>query len=148
MTLILNYEKLFVPYTEHGHTWEATLKYLQKVAAQRHIPSEIMELAITEIFSEIADGRKFNKEKCSCGCGIDKAATDLIHAIRDRMLEIDKEKTVLYKELLQRRYKTVIGYQMSRINKADKEFVKLMNPKAHRKDAVIGFFKRMFFIES
>ena len=52
-----------------------------------------MELAINDIFSQIQQGKDFSKTKCHCGCGIDKAATDLIHSIRDRMLELDLEVT-------------------------------------------------------
>lgn len=142
----MNYEELFKPYTEDGHTLESTLKYLQKIAAHNNISNDILELAINEIFNDIANGKEFSKEKCHCGCGIDKSATDLIHSIRDRMIDIDKEKTVLYKQLLQHRYNTVIANQMHRINQSDKEWIKINNPKQHKKDAVISFLKRMFFI--
>ena len=97
---MMNYDKLFKPYTSDGHTLENTLKYLRKLAKQRDITSDIMELAVNEIFNQIANGKEFNKVKCSCGCGIDKAATDLIHAIRDKMLELDGKKTAMFKDLL------------------------------------------------
>jgi len=84
---LLNYEKLFEPYTRDGHTLENTMKYLNKLAANRGISEADVEMAISEVFDEMAGGRVFSKTKCHCGCGIDKAATDLIHTIRDRVLE-------------------------------------------------------------
>ena len=133
--MIMNYDKLFEPYTKDGHTLENTLKYLQKVAGQRGITSDIMELAINEIF---------NKEKCSCGCGIDKAATDLIHAIRDRMLMLDGVKTTMFKDLLQQRYTNVIADQMKRISKTNKEFVKMNRPPLSERSPVLRFIKKVF----
>jgi hypothetical protein len=142
--MITNYEKLFEPYTKDGHTLEATLKYLQKVANQRGISHDIMELAINEIFNDIANGKEFSKTKCSCGCGIDKAATDLIHSIRDRMLEIDSKKTMMFKDLLQQRYTNIIADQMHRINIADKEFIKMNRLPISERSPVLRFLKRVF----
>lgn len=142
--MIMNYDKLFEPYTKDGHTLENTLKYLQKIAGQRGITSDIMELAINEIFNQIANGKEFNKEKCSCGCGIDKAATDLIHAIRDRMFMLDGVKTTMFKDLLQQRYTNVIADQMKRISKTNKEFVKMNRPPLVERNRVLKFISKMW----
>lgn len=114
--MMINYNKLFEPYTGDGHTIENTLKYLKGEAAKHAIPMEIMELAMNEIFTEIAGGRMFNKTKCSCGCGIDKAATDLIHAIRDRMFAINGKVLEQTKQLLNQRYDTAILGHIHRVN--------------------------------
>lgn len=141
---MINYDKLFEPYTGDGHTLEDTLKYLQKIASQRNISLDIMELAINEIFNQIANGKEFNKKKCSCGCGIDKAATDLIHAIRDRMLDLDNKKTSLFKDLLQQRYTNIIADQMRRINAANKEFIKMNRPPLSERNLVLKALKWFF----
>lgn len=125
MTAIM-YEKLFEPYTGDGHTIEATLKYLANLAAQKGISTDIVEMSVNEIFAEVSSGRIFSKEKCSCGCGLDKAATDLIHSIRDRMFKIDKEKTAAVKDLMQKRYQIFLTGEMKRISKFDKDREKLI----------------------
>ena len=114
--MLINYEKLFEPYTGDGHTLENTIKYLKSEAAKHKIDTEIMELAMNEIFTEIAGGRMFNKTKCSCGCGIDKGATDLIHAIRDRMFAINKTVLAQTKQILNQRYDTAILGHIHRVN--------------------------------
>ena len=141
---MLNYDKLFKPYIHDGHTLENTLKYLKKVAGHRDISEDIMELAINEIFNQVANGKKFSKTKCSCGCGIDKAATDLIHSIRNKMLEIDKEKTILFKDLIQQRYINIIADQMKRISKTDKEFIKMNRPPLSERSPVLRAIKKAF----
>lgn len=144
MSLIMNYDKLFEPYTKDGHTLERTITYLNKVAVQHGITQDIIELAINDVFNWVANGKEFNKEKCSCGCGIDKAATDLIHTIRDTMLSIDKEKKIQYKQLLQKRYENIIADQMHRINISDKEFIKMNRLPLSERSPVLRFLKRIF----
>ena len=143
-SLMMSYTRLFEPYMGDGHTLENTLKYLQKEAKWRGITPDIMELAINEVFNQVANGKEFSKEKCSCGCGIDKAATDLIHAIRDRMLEIDTKKTARFKDLLQQRYENIIADQMRRINAADKQFVKMNRPPLSKRSPVLRIVKRIW----
>lgn len=144
MNLIMNYEELFKPYTKDGHTIERTITYLNKVATQNGVTQDIVELSINEIFNQIANGKEFNKEKCSCGCGIDKAATDLVHAIRDEMLSINKEKKVQYVRLLQQRHEIIIADQMHRINVSDKQFVKMNQPPLSERSPVLRTIKRIF----
>ena len=144
MNLIMNYSELFKPYMEDGHTLGNTLKYLQAEARQKGITSDIMELAINEIFNQIANGKEFSKKTCSCGCGIDKAATDLIHAIKNKMIKIDMEATILFKDLLQQRYTNIIADQMRRINAADKQFVKMNRPSLSKRSPILRMVKKVF----
>ena len=141
---MMNYDKLFKPYIDDGHTLENTLKYLANLASRRGISVDIMELAVNEIFNQVANGKEFSKEKCSCGCGIDKAGTDLIHAIRDKMLAIDTAKTVMVKNLMQQRYINIIADQMKRISKTDKKFVKMNQPPLSERSPVLRILKRVF----
>jgi len=144
MSLIMNYDELFMPYTGDGHTLERTITYLNKIAAQNEITKDIVELAINEIFNQVANGKEFSKEECSCGCGIDKAGTDLVHSIRDEMLSIDKEKKIQQKQLLQQRYENIIADQMHRINISDKQFIKLNQPPLSERSLILRTLKRIF----
>lgn len=144
MSLIMNYDELFKPYASDGHSLENIIKYLKNIAAQKNISNDVLELAVNEVFNQVANGKEFNKEKCSCGCGIDKAATDLIHTMRDRMLSIDKEITAGVKNLMQQRYNIVIADQMRRININDKEFVKMNRPPLSERSPVLRTIKKVF----
>jgi len=141
MISTIQYEKLFRPYTRDGHTLEMTMKYLTKEAAQRGILSEVLELAVNEIFAQVANGHNFSLVKCSCGCGIDKAATDLIHAIRDRMFDIDKKRAAAVIDLMQDRYKVFLAGEMKRISKTDKEFIKMNRPPIHERSEFLRGIK-------
>lgn len=112
---MLNYEKLFEPYAG-GTTLESKLAYWKKTAQQKNISSDVMELAINETFSDIAGGKMFSTVRCSCGCGIDKPATDLTHHVVKRMLELNHEVQSKVKKILQDRHNTVIISHMHRDN--------------------------------
>lgn len=114
--MLINYYELFRPYMQDGHTLEATFRYLKKFAAQRGISDAIMELGINEVFMEAAGGKQFSKTKCHCGCGIDKAATDFIHTIQERIVEISENQQVEINKLLQDRCNTAIISHISRMN--------------------------------
>ena len=61
--------------------------------------------------------KTYSKTKCSCGCGIDKAATDLIHAIRDRMFELNNLVLKKSKEVLQGRIDTAMRNHIERVTR-------------------------------
>ena len=87
---MIDYEKLFKEYTKDGHTLDRSMGYLKKTAAQMGLAEEAVTLAIQQTFAEMSNGKKFSKTKCRCHCEIDKAATDLIHYMRDRMIRINR----------------------------------------------------------
>ena len=101
--MIIDLEKQFKPYAADGHTVESMIKFLKQTAEKRGCNPDFADLAINDVFMEMTRGRKFSKTKCFCGCGIDKAATDLIHTIRRRMLEIQEEFNVKYGQMMQER---------------------------------------------
>ena len=141
MMILLNYEELFKPYTADGHTMENTLKYLKQEADKHSVPSEIMEIAINEVFAQLAQGKQFSKTKCSCGCGLDKAATDLIHTIRDNMLNLHQEYLAKARTILQDRYNTAI---LSHIHKMNDDYIKAQMPYQPWKEAIASrYYKFM-----
>lgn len=137
MSLLLTYKELFEPYTADGHTLETTLRYWMKTAHDKGIPTEVVELAINEIFDQIANGHSFPKNHCPCGCGIDKAATALIHAVRDRIFAIGDDIQVKTYDLMENRYARVIENQMKRISKTNKQYVKMMRPPLKERSPVL-----------
>jgi hypothetical protein len=89
--LILDFEKLFEPYTGDGHTLQSVVAFLEKQAAQRGIDKDLAAVALQRTMMDLAEGKEFSKTKCRCGCGIDKSATDLIHATLAAMMDLDKQ---------------------------------------------------------
>jgi len=139
----MDYTELFKPYTADGHTIEGAIRYWRKVAVTENISSEIMELAINEIFNELANGKEYPKDHCPCGCGIDKAATALIHAVRDKMLAIDSEVQIQVKDLLQQRNDIIIKDQIQRITGSYKQYKKLRPPLKER-SPVLRYIRKSF----
>lgn len=142
MSLMINYDELFEPYTKDGHTLENTFKFLSGKCAQLNISTDIMELAVNEIFSKVADGYQYPKDNCPCGCGIDKAGTAITHAILERMIEINKEKVVAAKDLMKKRYSLLIESEMKRVSKTNKEFIKMNRKPISERSPVLRAIKK------
>ena len=136
----MNYDELFKPYTKDGHTLENSLKFLTTIAAKKGISNEVVQLAVNDIFLQIQNGKEFSKEKCSCGCGIDKAATDLIHSIQRRMNEIDEELTVEVKKLMNEKWNLLVEARLKQISNFDKEYAKMTRPKKNGLNKLSTFF--------
>lgn len=113
----LKYEELFEPYTADGHTLESMVKFLKSEANQRGISTDVMEIALLDIFSGIHGGKTYSKTSCSCGCGLteSKAGTELIHFARKRMLELNDAVLAKSKEILQDRVNLLIKSQITRV---------------------------------
>ncbi len=112
MAMLLDYKKLW---EEGGYSkdnlLDQSLKFIESEATKRNIPKEIMEMAIMEIFFTIADGYQYSLTECACGCGIDKSGTAVIHAILQRMLEIEHARIRELSELVENRINTrIIGH--------------------------------------
>jgi len=142
MSLMINYDELFKPYTVDGHTLENTFKFLAGKCAQLNISTDIMELAINEIFSKVANGYEYPKNHCPCGCGIDKAGTAITHAMLDRMVAINDEKVVTTKELMKKRYALLVESEMRRVSKTNKEFIKMNRKPLSERSPVLRAIKR------
>ena len=117
----------FITDIDPNYSIENTLKYLKKEALMRNISDQILELAWNEEFAALAGGKIYSTIKCSCGCGQDKPGTDFIHAIRDRMISIDKKQTTIIKNFMQERYQLFVQEEMKRISTFNKEREKLIN---------------------
>jgi len=101
--MILNYDELWEPYSVDGHTLDNSIRYLQKLAAMRGVSPFLVDIAVRQIFMEVAKGKEFPKDRCPCGCGIDKAGTAITHAMEARMFALDKEEKEKYARWLETR---------------------------------------------
>lgn len=99
--MLLDYDALFAPYTADGHTVEAMVTWLRKQAVQRGLSPELADVAVQRTMMDLAEGKSFDQKKCRCGCGIDKAATDLIHYTFATMLALDQVAKIEMKKILE-----------------------------------------------
>lgn len=67
---------------------ENTVSFLIKEAKNRKIDEGIAESIIAEVLLEVANGKEFPKDKCPCGCGIDKSGTAITHEMLKRIIDI------------------------------------------------------------
>jgi len=89
-----------------------SIQYIRKEAAAKGIGQEIVDLILFEVFSEIANGRKFSLTGCTCGCGITNSGTDVIHHILKRVFEVDIENKVESTKLLQKRFNQIVNMRI------------------------------------
>lgn len=111
--ILPEYQKLFKPYMGKI-TLEGLLAWLQGEASKKSIKLEIMEVAVAQIFLELASGKKFPTDGCKCGCGLTNPHSALAHYLRGKMIEIHLDVTRKYGEALeqqlQKTIKTYIRY--------------------------------------
>lgn len=100
---MIDYQRLWEPYSADGHTIENTIRYLRKTAATFSVAPFLVDVAMDQVFQEVAQGKVFPKDKCPCGCGIDKAGTAIVHAMRDRMLKLSNETALAQAQFLETR---------------------------------------------
>ena len=116
MSMLVEYERLFKPYSKDGHTVTAMLNYLNREGARLGIPQELSELAVQETFAFLAGGGTFPTDKCPCGCGIDKSGTAIVHHTLKVAIELNKVRLIQYTTFLQDRFNTIILEHMHREN--------------------------------
>lgn len=89
-----------------------SIQYIRKEAAAKGIKQETVDLVLFEVFSEIANGRKFSTAGCTCGCGIKNSGTDVIHYILRRVFEIEIENKVKGVEIMQKRFNKILNMRI------------------------------------
>jgi len=99
--MLLDYEKLFEPYTADGHTVERSIAWVKKEAAKRGVNAETIDVGIQLFFMEVANGKTYPIDKCPCGCGIDKAGTAITHDMLRIVLEMDREQRIQFAKQLE-----------------------------------------------
>jgi predicted RNA methylase len=101
-------------------------------------------MAVNDVFARVADGYEYPKDKCPCGCGIDKAGTAITHAMLARMVEIDQENVAAVSTLMQKRYAMLVQNEMRRVSKTNKEFIKMNRPPLSERSPVLRGVKKLW----
>jgi hypothetical protein len=90
--MMLDFEKLWEPYSTDGCTLEAHINWCLKDAAKKGIDPQISNAAIQLMFMEIKNGRTFSKGECPCGCDGTNVHTAVNHATVILAAEMDRER--------------------------------------------------------
>ena len=95
--LMVEFEKLYEPYSEDADL-ETTLLWFEREADARGIPADVRDSAVVEVFMEMARGKKFSVDNCSCSpeCVFNKrvwSSADMNHYTLQKIIEKgNKEK--------------------------------------------------------
>lgn len=134
--MILNYDQLWRPYAVDGNKLENTIRYLRSTAATFGIAPYLVDMAISEVFHRVASGEVFPKDKCPCGCGIDKAGTAITHVMRDAMFEMDKQNRLGEAQFIETKQNLETADRLIEGMEDASSALKTVNKKP-------GFFKRL-----
>ena len=139
MTMTLNYKKLWEDggYGEDNFL-ENTIAFILKKAKAEALPEGLAEIAINEVFMEVAGGRQFSLDKCPCGCGIDKSGTAITHEMLARIYSINRHLNIMRTDLLERRMNSSI---LGHIHRENEDYVQQNLGPGKIKRAFSWFFK-------
>lgn len=139
MTMTLDYKKLW----EDGgydkdNLLENSIAFILKKAKAEGLPEGLAEIAINEVFMEVAAGRQFSVDKCPCGCGIDKSGTAITHEMLARIYSLNRHMKIMKIDLLERRMNSAI---LGHIKRENNEYLKQNMRPGKIKRALFWFFK-------
>ena len=120
---MLNYEKLFEPFTSDGCTLEMMISWVQKKTQASNI---IMAQGVAEVMNKLAKGEKFNQPSEIQGAPANVHTVIshyLLSTVTDMLLLIN-QKTV---EVIENRQKVLLESQMKQLSNFDKEYNKMIN---------------------
>lgn len=130
--MALDFEKLWKPYSRDNRLYN-TFNYLEDEAKRLGISQTIVELAILQVFTQVAGGKKFSTTKCSCGCGIDKSGSDITHAMKAVMIELHRQIVSDRVKQLEKKINHIILEKASR------------TLERHIRKTKLGFWERIKF---
>lgn len=91
MSMILDFEKLYEPYSKDADL-KTTMLWFEREAAKLGVPSDVRDAAVAETFLEMANGKTFSTDGCTCGCEfpIKWSSVDMNHYALKKMIEKNK----------------------------------------------------------
>lgn len=145
--MLLDFEKLYAPYSKDAPL-ETTMLYFAKEAKNRGIPDDIRDAVIAEVFFEMANGKTFSVDSCSCSpdCNFNKikwSSADMNHYTLGKMIAKDKELDKIRSEALLKGVNDRIISHMEEDNRKYLEESGLLN-KTTWADRNIPTFKKWF----
>jgi predicted metal-dependent phosphoesterase TrpH len=120
---MLNYQKLFEPFTVNGATLDRTIAWLQK---QTKADQSIVDQVVAETMDRIDKGETF-QAPCPCGCEGTNAHTHIEHYMLSEIKKIVKKADEARAELINARQKKLVEDQLKRLSNFDKEYNKMIN---------------------
>lgn len=98
--MMLDYDKLWKPYSGGGkHSADEFIAWVHKQAAKRGIDKEAVDTAVHITFMELADGKTFNRDRCSCGCEGTNPNTEICHLTLRKAIGMDSESRIRKSEI-------------------------------------------------
>lgn len=106
--LLPDYEELYAPYSKDA-SLDVTIEWITKQASAMRISDHVRDMAITETFLEMAQGKQFEVGNCHCKrCGEDGFPTEwscvaMNHYLLDKMVDIKTEIAFELTKIIQKR---------------------------------------------
>ncbi|MCW7076380.1 MAG: hypothetical protein OCU18_03700 [Candidatus Syntrophoarchaeum sp.] len=72
--------------------FENTLSFLIKKGREFGVRKDVVETVIAEVLLDVENGREYPKDRCPCGCGIDRSGTAITHDMLKKIISLG-EKT-------------------------------------------------------
>lgn len=126
--MLLEFEELYKPYSADANlTW--TMKFFEDEAKLLNINPEVRDAAIAEVFLEMANGKTFSVDSCSCSpdCAFNKrpwSAADMNHYTLEKMIVMSAEIRAASSNILNKNINTKI---LEHIKKSNEEYMKYVN---------------------
>lgn len=129
---MLNYQKLFEPFTANGATLEKSIAWLQK---QSNADQAIVDQVVAETMDKVDKGQTF-PAPCPCkswidpnrtGCGGTNAHTHIEHYMLFEIKKLVQKTDAARAELINSRQKKLVEEQLKRLSNFDKEYDKMIN---------------------
>lgn len=102
MTMLIDQKRLW---NDEGYgednPLENTIKLITRTGEQLGLPKEVAESVINKTFIEMSQGQKWPRDKCPCGCGIDKSGTAITHYMLDELRKINAKMTEFKRTTMQ-----------------------------------------------
>ena len=120
---MLNYKKLFEPFTGNGATLDKTMAWLKKTT---QADQAIIDQVIAETMDKVDKGNTFPLP-CPCGCEMTNVHTPIEHYMVSETKRLQKEVDLSQVEFINARQKKLVEDQLKRLSNFDKEYDKMVN---------------------
>lgn len=74
-----------------NNPFDVSINYLYHIGKELKLQIETIDTVISEAFLEMANGKKYALDGCTCGCGGKNSGCDAIHEIRKRLRAMGAE---------------------------------------------------------
>ncbi len=112
--LLPNYRKLFKPYAGNSCT---VGKMIEWAAKSSGAPKEVIDVAVKNLFREMAQGKTFSTTGCDCGCEMTNAHSAINHYFLREVLKLKEQMAETYWQALEKMDAANIEKHIKVVNK-------------------------------